>query len=198
VKLKMSENSLFAILLRSSWWISIAIAAGLIALSRALLPSEYFLFGAFSAVPFIVIGAIAGWKQVRAPSPARIAGTLDTVRAMSWNDFANAIEAAFRADGFVVTRLQGEAADFEMLKDGRTVLLAGKRWKVARTGIEPLRELVAARQARDAQECLYVATGEITENARRFATENRIRIVSGPELAKLMPAVGRTARPRLA
>lgn len=198
MKLKMSENSLFAILLRSSWWISIAIAAGLIALSRALLPSEYFLFGAFSAVPFIVIGAIAGWKQVRAPSPARIAGTLDTVRAMSWNDFANAIEAAFRADGFVVTRLQGEAADFEMLKDGRTVLLAGKRWKVARTGIEPLRELVAARQARDAQECLYVATGEITENARRFATENRIRIVSGPELAKLMPAVGRTARPRLA
>jgi restriction system protein len=194
----MSENSLFAILLRSSWWISIAIAAGLIALSRALLPSEYFLFGAFSAIPFIVIGAIAGWKQLRAPSPARIAGTLDTVRAMSWNDFANAIEAAFRADGFVVTRLQGEAADFEMLKDGRTVLLAGKRWKVARTGIEPLRELVAARQARDAQECLYVATGEITENARRFATENRIRIVSGPELAKLMPAAGRTARTRLA
>lgn len=196
MKLKMSENSLFAILLRSSWWISIAIAAGLIALSRALLPSEYFLFGAFSAIPFIVIGAIAGWKQLRAPSPARIAGTLDTVRAMSWNDFANAIEAAFRADGFVVTRLQGEAADFEMLKDGRTVLLAGKRWKVARTGIEPLRELVAARQARDAQECLYVATGEITENARRFATENRIRIVSGPELAKLMPAAGRSARAR--
>ena len=194
----MSENSLFAILLRSSWWISIAIAAGLIALSRALLPSEYFLFGAFSAVPFIVIGAIAGWKQLRAPSPARIAGTLDSVRAMSWTEFANAIEAAFRADGFVVTRLQGEAADFEMLKDGRTVLLAGKRWKVARTGIEPLRELVAARQARDAQECLYVATGEITDNAQRFATENRIRIVSGPELAKLMPAAGRTARARLA
>jgi len=198
VKLKMSENSLFAILLRSSWWISIAIAAALIALSRALLPSDYFLFGAFSAVPFIVIGAIAGWKQLRAPSPARIAGTLDTVRAMSWSDFAHAIEAAFRADGFVVTRLQGEAADFEMLKDGRTVLLAGKRWKVARTGIEPLRELVAARQARDAQECLYVATGEITDNARRFATENRIRIVSGPELAMLMPAAGRAVKRRRA
>ncbi len=196
MKLKMSQNSLFAILLRSSWWISIAIAGGLIVASGALLPPDYVVYGAFAALPFIVIGAIAGWKQLRAPSPARIASTLDAVRAMAWNDFANAIEAAFRADGYVVTRLAGQAADFEMKKSGRTVLLAGKRWKVARTGIEPLRELVAARQARDAQECQYVATGEITDNARRFATENRIRILSGPELARLMSAAGRIAKSR--
>ena len=194
MKLKMSENSLFAILLRSSWWISIAIAAGLIVAAAALLPPDYSHFGVVVALPFIVIGAIAGWKQLQAPSPARIAGTLDTVRAMGWNEFADAIETAFRADGYVVTRLAGQAADFEMQKGGRTVLLAGKRWKVARTGIEPLRELVAAGQKRDAQECLYVATGELTDNARRFATQNRIRILSGPELARLVPAVGKAAK----
>jgi len=194
VKLKMSENSLFAILLRSSWWISIAIAAGLIVAAAALLPPDYSHFGVVVALPFIVIGAIAGWKQLQAPSPARIAGTIDTVRAMGWNEFAEAIEAAFRADGYVVTRLAGQAADFEMQKGGRTVLLAGKRWKVARTGIEPLRELVAAGQERDARECLYVATGELTDNARRFAVQNRIRILSGPELARLMPAVGKAAK----
>lgn len=192
----MAENSLFAILLRSSWWISIAIAAGLIVAAAALLPPDYSHFGVVVALPFIVIGAIAGWKQFQAPSPARIAGTLDTVRAMGWNEFAEAIEAAFRADGYVVTRLAGQAADFEMQKGGRTVLLAGKRWKVARTGIEPLRELVAARQKRDAQECLYVATGELTDNARRFATQNRIRILSGPDLARLMPAAGRAGKNR--
>ena len=194
MKLKMAENSLFAILLRSSWWISIAIAAGLIVAAAALLPPDYSHFGVVVALPFIVIGAIAGWKQLQAPSPARIAGTLDTVRAMGWNEFAEAIEAAFRADGYVVTRLAGQAADFEMQKGGRTVLLAGKRWKVARTGIEPLRELVAAGQECDARECLYVATGELTDNARRFAAQNRIRILSGPELARLMPAAGRAAK----
>ncbi|MEB2319548.1 MAG: restriction endonuclease [Pseudomonadota bacterium] len=194
MKLKMAENSLFAILLRSSWWISIAIAAGLIVAAAALLPPDYSHFGVVVALPFIVIGAIAGWKQLQAPSPARIAGTIDTVRAMGWNEFAEAIEAAFRADGYVVTRLAGQAADFEMQKGGRTVLLAGKRWKVARTGIEPLRELVAAGQECDARECLYVATGELTDNARRFAAQNRIRILSGPELARLMPAAGRAAK----
>lgn len=196
MKLKMSRNSLFAILLRSPWWISIAIAAGLIVASRALLPLDYFPFGVFAAIPFIGIGAMAGWKQMRAPSPVRIARTLDAVRAMAWNDFADAIEAAFRADGYLVTRLHGQVADFEMVKGGRTVLLAGKRWKVTRTGIAPLRELVAASQAHDAHECLYVATGEITDNARRFAADNRIRIVSGPELARLMPAAGRAAKSR--
>src|SRR5690606_41200647 len=127
--------------------------------------------------------------------PARIAATLDTVRSMGWNDFAREIEAAYRADGYVVTPLKGQAADFELRKGGRTTLLASKRWKVARTGIEPLRELFAAKQARDAQECHYVATGDLTDNARRFATEHRIRIVSGPELARLMPAVGRATKP---
>ena len=115
---------------------------------------------------------------------------------MSWNDFADAIEAAYRADGYAVTRIGDKGADFELQKGGRTVLLAGKRWKVARTGIEPLRDLASAAQAREAQECLYVATGEITDNANRFADRNRIRIVSGPELARLMPATGRAAKGR--
>jgi len=196
VKLKMSQNSLFAILLRSPWWISIAIAAGMIVASRALLPPEYFHFGVFVSLPFIGIGAFAAWKQLRAPSPARIAAALETVRAMGWADFARSLEAGYRADGYVITPIKGQAADFELRKGGRTTLLAGKRWKAARTGIEPLRELVAARQAREAQDCVYVATGELTDNARLYATENRIRIVSGPELARRMPGMGRTAKKR--
>ncbi|MFA7504158.1 MAG: restriction endonuclease [Burkholderiaceae bacterium] len=192
----MSENSLFAILLRSPWWISIAIAGGLVVASAALLPPDYVIFGAFAALPFVGIGAIAGWKQLRAPSPARIVATLDAVRAMSWNEFADAIEAAYRADGYTVTRLADKGADFELQKAGRSVLLSGKRWKVARTGIEPLRELVAAKRARDAQGCMYVATGELTDNARRFATQNGISVVAGPELARLMPAAGRSVKPR--
>jgi len=196
VKLKIPENSLFAILMRSPWWISIAIAGALVVAAGALLPSEYVGLGVFAALPFVAIGAFAGWKQLRAPSPARIAETLDTLRAMPWSDFADTIEATYRADGYLVTRLSGTAADFEMQKSGRSVLLAAKRWKVARTGVEPLRDLASAGQAREAQECLYVATGEVTDKARRFAIENRIRILSGPELARLMPAPRRAARSR--
>ncbi|HSD41149.1 MAG TPA: restriction endonuclease [Burkholderiales bacterium] len=187
MKLRMHENSLFAVLLRSPWWISVAIAAGLAVAARLVVPDIY---AVFVGLPFLVIGVIAGWKQLRAPSPRRVAGTLEAVRAMQWGDFSSALEDAFRRDGYKVSRLNGADADFEMTKSGRVALVSCKRWKVARTGIEPLRELYAAKRAREAHECIYVAAGEITDNARKFAVENNIRIAQGAELARLLGRVG--------
>jgi restriction system protein len=183
MKFQMHEKSLFAVLLRSPWWISIAIAAGLFVAARLVLPGDYAFF---VALPFLVIGAVAGWKQLRAPSAKRVAATLEAVRAMTWSDFSRALEDAFRRDGYTVSRMNGADADFEVTKAGRVALVSCKRWKVARTGIEPLRELYAAKRAREASECIYVAAGEITDNARRFATENNIRLAQGAELARLM------------
>jgi len=189
VKFRMHENSLFAILLRSPWWISIAVAAGITAVAALFVPAVY---GVFAALPFLVIGCIAGWRQLRAPSVARMTRTLEEVRTMSWGDFSSALEDAFRRDGYAVSRLNGGVADFEMTKAGRTALVGCKRWKAARTGVEPLRDLDAARRARDAQECIYIATGEFTDGARAFATEKNIRVLHVAELAKLLPRAGRT------
>jgi restriction system protein len=187
MKLRMHENSLFAVLLRSPWWISIAIAAGLTVAARLVVPDIY---AVFVGLPFLVIGVIAGWKQLRAPSARRVAGTLEAVRAMPWGDFSSALEDAFRRDGYKVSRLTGAEADFEMTKSGRVSLVSCKRWKVARTGIEPLRELYAAKRTREAHECIYVAAGELTDNARKFAVENNIRIAQGAELARLLGRIG--------
>jgi restriction system protein len=191
MKLRMAKDSLFAVLLRSPWWISIAIAAGIVAVVRLVLPGVHVAYAVFAALPFIVIGAIAGWRQLRQPGTARVAGTLEAVRAMSWGDFSGALEDAFRRDGYAVSRLDGPAADFELTRGGRTSLVACKRWKVARTGVDPLRELDAAKRARAAHECIYVATGEVTDGALKFAREKGIRVVHGAELAKLLPRVRR-------
>jgi restriction system protein len=187
----MHENSLFAILLRSQWWISVAIAVGLTIVATLVAPKDYSVHALFVGLPFLVIGAIAGWRQLRAPSTARVERTLEGVRAMSWSAFSSAMEEAFRRDGYTVIRLNGAAADFELTKAGRTALAACKRWKVARTGIEPLRDLYAAKRERDAHECIYVATGEISETARAFADEKNIRVLHAAELARLLPGVGR-------
>ncbi|HKC45581.1 MAG TPA: restriction endonuclease [Burkholderiales bacterium] len=192
MKFQIAKDSLFAILLRSPWWISIAIAAGIVAVVNFVLPAVPAGYAVFAALPFLVIGAVAGWRQLRQPSAARVGNTVEALRAMSWGDFSNALEDAFRRDGYTVSRLAGVGADFELTKAGRTTLVACKRWKVARAGVEPLRELHEAKRARDAHECLYVATGEITDGARKFATEKNVRIVHGAELAKLLPRVGRT------
>jgi restriction system protein len=186
MKFQMARNSLFAVLLRSPWWTSFLVAAALFAALRMVLPWVYALCG---SLPFLLIGGYAGWLQFRAPSATRVAATLAALRAMSWDDFSGAIEDAFHRDGYRVNRFGQAGADFELTREGRIALVACKRWKVARTGIEPLRELDAARRAGDAHECIYVAAGEFTDNARAFAAEKGIRLLHDAELAKLLPRV---------
>jgi restriction system protein len=193
MKFEMSPNSLFAILLRSSWWIGFAITAGFVALAKAFLPADYFIFGALGSAPFFVIGCITAWRQLRAPSAKSVAAALSAVSEMPWSTFSEAIEEGFRRDGHAVARHPGPAADFELTKNGRVTLVSAKRWKAVRTGIEPLRELLKAREARDADDCIYVAIGEITDNARKFAAANRVQILQGAELAALMPRARRPA-----
>ena len=144
-------------------------------------------YAIFVALPFIVIGCVAGWQQLRAPSVERIDATLAALRLMSWDEFSAALEEAFRRDGYSVNRLRIAGADLELTKAGRVSLVGGKRWKVARAGVEPLRELDAARDAREAHDCIYVAAGEITENARAFAAQKNIRLLHDADLAKFLP-----------
>ena len=185
VRLKMSENSLFAILLRSPWWMSFALALALALLARLVLPASYAAYAPFTAFPFLVIAAMAGWRQLRAPSATRVAATLDAVSAMSWREFSQLLQAAFERDGYAVTAVTG-AADFALVKAGRTSLMSCKRWKAASHGLEPLRELEAARKAKDAHEAIYVAAGNMTENARRFAVDHAMGLMQGPELTRLL------------
>ena len=175
----MHPNSLFAVLLRSPWWISLAVAGGVVAGLRLVLPTAY---AVFAALPFAVIAGYAGWRQWRTPGPAK----LEALRARSWDEFAAALESAFRREGYAVSRLDGRQADLELERGGRTVLVACKRWKVARTGVEPLRELHAARRKRVAAECIYIAAGDVTVNALAFSAQHGVRLMRGAELASLL------------
>lgn len=181
MQLKMSEKSLFAVLLRSPWWVSVLVACGSFLALRLIVPAAYAFFG---SLPFVVIAAVATWKQLRAPSASKIAAGLEALRAMSWEEFARALEQGLRREGYGVTRAEG-AADFGLEKAGRVSLVCARRWKASLTGVEPLRELVAARERKGAAECVYVCAGEMTENARGFAQDKAVRVVEGVELVRL-------------
>ena len=191
---KMSQNSLFAYLLRSPWWYSFAIAAALALVARFILPEQYAFYALSFAIPFVGIGSVVAWQQRHAPSAARIEATLATIAAMSWREFSALLEQALRRDGCVVSRTTG-AADFILVKAGRTSLLSCKRWKAASHGLEPLRELKAAQEVQEAHEAIYVATGTMTDNARRYAADHRIRLMLGPELTSLLQLRKRSAKP---
>ena len=182
MKLKMSEKSLFAVLLRSPWWVSVLVAFGSFVALRLIVPDAYAFFG---SLPFVVIAVVATWKQLRAPSAAKIAAGLEALRAMTWEEFARALEEGFRREGYAVKRAEG-AADFELEKAGRVSLVCARRWKASVTGVEPLRELVKEGEKKEAGERVYVCAGEMTGNARGFAKEKGVRVVEGAELVGLL------------
>ena len=179
----MAKRSLFAILLRSPWWLSVLIAAALFMAVRLFMPDYAALA---STLPFLGIAGYAGWRQSRVPNPERVAEVLAALHAMSWQEFAAIMEAAFRSEGYAVATLTRSAADFELRKGGRVALAGCKRWKVAQTGIEPLRELWLAKESAGAQECIYVTAGDLSQNARQFATQKEIRLLCETELAQFL------------
>ncbi len=186
MKLKMAKNSLFAILLRSPWWISFTVVLVFAMASAALLPAQYVVFGLMGALPFLVIGVIAAYRQFRAPSQRHIDQTLEQVAAMSWRDFCRALEQAFVSDGYQVSRLDQGVADLELHKGAQTTLVSARRWKAGSHGVEPLRALDKARQSQDASHCIYITLGELGDATRRFAQQQAIERVNGADLVQLL------------
>jgi restriction system protein len=184
-KFKVSENSLFAVLMRSGWWISFAVAVALLLIVWLVIPERYQMPASSLALPFLIIAAMTGWKQFQLPGAARVAATVEAVKAMSWREFSECVEQAYLREAYSVTRLAG-SADFKLTKMGKTTLVCCKRWKAASHGVEPLRELERRREAEDAHEALYVALGGVTDNAREFVAKRRVRLLEGRELTALL------------
>lgn len=186
MKLKMAEKSLFAILLRSPWWVSFCLVGVFALASKALLPEQYVVYGVLGGFPFVVIGVIAAWRQLKAPNPARVALALERAASMSWREFSDALERGFKRQAYEVSRPKSGPADFKLEKGGSTTLVSARRWKATGQGVEPLRELVAITQAQDVQHCTHISMGPLTDNALKFAKANQVQLVYGAELAKLL------------
>jgi restriction system protein len=181
-KFEMHKDSLFAVLLRSPWWVSLLVAIALAAGLRLFLSLEFALFG---GLPFAVIACVALWRQLRRPGAKRIAATLERARALSADEFRAALEEGFRRQGYATTRGEG-AADLVLTQKGIVTVVGCRRWKAARTGIEPLRAFDAATSERSAHKRLYVAVGEVTDNAKEFAAKKGIGLVQEEELVGLL------------
>jgi len=186
MKLRMAKNSLFAILLRSPWWISAAIATALALLGLAVLSDPFRVLAILSGVPFAVIGAVAARRQWHLPSPARVSETRAALARMPWPAFADLLEQSFRRDGYTVSRSKAAAIDFELNRDGRRMLVCARRWKSARTGLEALRALQTECDGTDRPDGLYIGLGALTDTALPFARQHGIAVWNADDLARAL------------
>lgn len=86
-----------------------------------------------------------------------------------------------------MTRLSDkDGADFLLEREGRTTVASAKRWKAGVHGMEPLRALLAAGQARDAATVCYLSLQPPAENAAAWAKQQGIALISGKDLGSLL------------
>jgi restriction system protein len=174
MKFKMAENSLFAILMRNPWWISLLIVIIFCLLCLALLPKNLVIFGMMGTFPFFITGVIAFKRQWGKPSPAKLQAELERLSALSWRDFSAELEAKFVKQGFEVSRLNSGVADFKLEKSGHITLVTAKRYKAATHGLEALQALVTQQEAQAADKAMYVCLSPVTAQAAKFAKEKGV------------------------
>ena len=194
MKLKMSEKSLFATLLRAPWWVSFVVMLAVALAAGALLPDAYKTAGMLGGFPFLVIGVMAAWRQRNALSPARIDELTAQARAMGWREFSAVVETALRKQGFELRPLSNGPADFEIEKNGRITLVSAKRWKAASMGAETLRELLATVESQEAFSCSCMSLGVFSPAAVALARQHPIQLLGSVEIAQLVHDAGPVAK----
>ena len=182
----MAENSVFAILLRSSWWISVVVGAIIVVLCLALLPKDIRFVGAAGSLPFFVIGALAAKRQWKEPSAAATEILLNKATSLSSRDLQAWLTRAWQAEGYTVITRQQADADLQLVRDGKTTLVQTKRSKAGVHGIEPLRALNDAAAKAGAASAYVLLQGDLSENARLFARDQQIALLQNKELAALL------------
>ncbi|MFK7997057.1 MAG: restriction endonuclease [Granulosicoccus sp.] len=178
----MSQSSLFAVLLRSPWWYSVLIGVAVIAMSAVIFDGKYVALGVFTSLPFLGIAGFAGYKQAKQPGKKRILEVAEQARKMPATQIAEKVASSYREARFDSVAFKGSAAELELSRGHLKLLLCSKRFKAANTGIDPLKQLVAAGERVEATGYLYVTLGEVSEAARSYASQHNIEIIQATRL----------------
>ena len=182
MKWKMSDRSMFAVLLRSPWWVSFVVVAAISLASSALLPNEYKLVGALCSFPFAVIGVMAAWRQRSHLSPAQASALQSDLAKMHWREFSPLLSQAFVRQGYTVTALTNGAGDFILTHQGQTTLVCAKRWKAAAWGIDNLQTLLTESKSHSTSQLMCVSLQAIPNTLKSFATQHRVTWLTGQSL----------------
>ena len=184
--LKIRENSLFGRLLRSPWWVSILIGLVISALVPLIVVSKYAHFGVFMAFPFFGIGVYRIFKQRKEPSQRLLTLVQERLNDMSPRDFAKTLTEAFEDDDYVVTASKAKGVDLKLERGEQLIFVSCRRFKVANSGLAPLKALVAAAENQDVGQLIYITLIPASPDVDAYANEHDIQIVGLEPLTELL------------
>src|SRR6478672_2767448 len=164
------------VLLALPWWTSLVAAVVVFVLLKYVVPAlasgNHFLGmvagGLKRAAPYlaILLLAIAPAAYLRQLFRRRLSDgetDLDSLRAMSWQDFELLVSDGFQRLGYSVEEKGGEAPDggidLILRKDGATTFVQCKQWRARQVDLSAVRELYGVMVAEKASGALLITIG---------------------------------------
>ena len=107
----------------------------------------------------------------------------ETLRALSWRDFKRLVGEAYRRRGYTITETGGGGGvDLVLEKNGETIFVQCRRWKMERIGVAIIRELLGVVYDKKASGGIVLTSGTFTKEAIDFSKGNPIKLIDGKVL----------------
>jgi restriction system protein len=151
----------------------------------------------YVALPFVVLTVVAAANRIFRQRLLDRQGSLESIRALSWQDFELLVGEAFRREGYAVAENGGGGADggvdLKLYRDGKTIVVQCKSWKTHKVGVSAIRELFGVMVAERADGAYFVSSGTFSSDAIEFAVGNGMSLIDGVALADFI-GVAQAAR----
>jgi restriction system protein len=205
-KMARKDESVLNLLVRLPWWVSLALAVGVLVLSEFVAPLFSFenpvigamwhagqRIGPLLAIILAIVSVgstIVSWRTSRMLETQK---GLDTVGKLGWQDFESLVGEIFKRKGYFILENPGtgpdEGVDLRLRRDGKKVYVQCKHWKAKQVGVKIVRELYGVMTAKSAEEGIVVTSGSFSKEASDFARGKSISLIDGKELAGLIEEV---------
>jgi restriction system protein len=118
---------------------------------------------------------------------------LDSIKKLSWRQFEELVGEVFRRQGYLVLENPSDGADggidLRLRKNGQITFVQCKHWKSKSVGVKIVRELYGVMTAAKANHGILATFGNFTQEAKSFAKNKPIQMITGNKLAKLISEV---------
>lgn len=155
-------------------------------------------YGQYIVPGILLCGAIASafkrWRRGKLHAGVVAKPSRNTLERMSWQDFERLVGETFRRRGFQVEERGGAGpdggVDLALHLGSDSYLVQCKQWKSRSVGVATVRELFGVMAAEGAVGGFVVASGDFTDEARRFAEGRSIELVNTKTLLALVEQTG--------
>lgn len=151
-------------------------------------------------IPFYFIAMIFAFKQFRRRKLLDIQAGIESVRAMSWKAFEMMVGEIYRRQMYYVEE-HGNAnpdgsIDLLLFKGGHKFIAQCKYWRNIQIDVSLVQELYEIMATEKADGCVFVSSGDYTQEALAFVNGKPIELVNGTRLVAMVREVKSSAMPQ--